>query len=283
MTRCASEFRLLAAAIVVLSCSGRDAPAFALCDSCPDLFASTSTAQQTALAEPRVQSTRVHGRYVDRRLQRKLDVPTRPPLARRAALTAFAAVPISGGAIGANMSAVIADSAPPVADEATPATPAFRIDQLFNIMAAGPSDQPEEMAALRADMLSQLHMRQAFDRSGILVPTVIAFGTGLLLIGGILGSARLHAFAQHLPPNLRSDHTMLLRAVSLGGNGTAPILSGAAIAPNLLLVAPAVQGRTAVHPSSAISFANRRPADRLRLGTSSRSSSVCVLTRSIPS
>ncbi len=207
MARCASEFRLLAAAIMVLSCTGRDAHAFALCDSCPDLFANTSTAQQTALAAPRVQSTLVHGRYVDHRLQRKLDVPPRPPLARRTALTAFAAVPISGGAIGANVSALIADSAPPVADEATPATPAFRIDQLFNIMAAGPSDQPEEVAALRADVLSQFHMPQASPgpdfRSGFFVPTVIAFGTGLLLIGGILGSARLHAFAP--PPHQVSE------------------------------------------------------------------------------
>jgi hypothetical protein len=214
MARCASEFRLLAAAIVVLSCSGRDAHAFALCDNCPDLFASTSTAQQTALAEPRVQSTRVHGRYVDRRLQRKLDVPPRPPLARRTAFTAFAAFPISGGAIGANVSAVITDSAPPVPDEATSATPAFRVDQLFNIMAAGPSDQPEEVAVLRADVLSQFHMPQASpspdDRSGFLVPTVIALGTGLLLIGGIFGSARLDAFAVPPSPSRRSDRAMLL-------------------------------------------------------------------------
>jgi hypothetical protein len=107
-------------------------------------------------------------------------------------------------------------------------------------MAAGPSDQPEEMAALRADMLGQLHMRQASPgpdgRSGFLVPTVIASGTGFLLIGGILVSARLYDFAKPLPPR-----AVLLRAVSLEGDGTAPILSGAAVAPDLLLVATAGQ------------------------------------------
>jgi hypothetical protein len=281
ITRWSSEFRLLAAAIVALSCLGRDAHAFTLCENCPDLFAA-SIAQRTTQAEPRAQSTRVHDRIVSRRLQRKLDVPPRPPLARRTALTAFAAVPISGGTIGANVSVTIADPVPLAPDAAMPATPALRIDHLFNIMAAGPSDRPEEVAVLRADVLSQFHMPQASpspdDRSSFFVPTAIAFGSGLLLIGGILGSARLHAFSVPPPPGRRSDRAMFLigrtpqsmngnpladpigspgvtepatvfaevarrnarrRAMSPGRGETAPIPSVAAVTPDLLLVAAA--------------------------------------------
>jgi hypothetical protein len=64
---------------------------------------------------------------------------------------------------------------------------------LFNIMGAEPSDRPEEVAALRASMLSQLRMRQSApgpdDRIGFLVPTLIVFGGCLILIGAVLVSA----------------------------------------------------------------------------------------------
>jgi hypothetical protein len=73
-------------------------------------------------------------------------------------------------------------------DAAVPATPAFRIDELFNIIGAEPSDQPAEVAALRADMLAQLPMRQSTprtnDRTAFLV-SVTVFGSGLLLIAAV--------------------------------------------------------------------------------------------------
>jgi hypothetical protein len=77
------------------------------------------------------------------------------------------------------------------ADAAKPATPALRVDELFNIIAAGPSDKPAEVAALRAGVLAQFLMRQASPgRTGFPVPTLIAFCGGLLLIGTVLVTAR---------------------------------------------------------------------------------------------
>jgi hypothetical protein len=216
MTRWSSEFRLLAAAIVVLSCSSDDAHAFALCENCPDLFATTSTtstAQRTARAEPRAPSTRVHDRYVSRRWHGRGDDPLRPSQTRRTALTAFAAVPIGSGATGANVAAAITDSTPPVADAATPATPAFRIDVLFNMLAAGPSDQPEEVAGLRARVLNQLLIRQSASSPGegvgVLIPTLIVLGGGLL-IGAVLISARRQVPARPRMSGRQPSRTMLL-------------------------------------------------------------------------
>ena len=212
MARWASEFRLLAAAIVALSCLGRDAHAFALCENCPDLFASSSTAQPTARAEPRVQSTRVHDRYVSRRRHQSHDDSSSLSLARRRALTAFAAVPMGRGATDANVSAAITDSAPPLADPATPATPALRIDELFNVMAAGRSDQPEEVAALRTSVLSQFRMRQSApspaEGVGFLIPALIVLGGGLL-IGAVLISARSHVPALPCIPGRQPSRTFL--------------------------------------------------------------------------
>jgi hypothetical protein len=208
MARWSSECGLFAVAIVALSCSGRDTHAFALCDGCPDLFTNAPIAQQ--VAEPRAPSTRVHDRYVSRRRHQSRDVPSPPSLARRTALTAFAAVPIVRGATGANI-AVVAEPAPApsVADAELPATPALRIDHLFNIMAAGPSDRPEEVATLRASVLGQFRGRQSAphpnESTGFVEPTLIAFGGGLLLVGVVLVSARRHAFALARKPGQRSD------------------------------------------------------------------------------
>jgi hypothetical protein len=195
VSRWPSGCRLLMVAFVALSCSDCGAHAYALCDGCPDLFASTPIAQQAtlALAPPRAQSTRLHDHYVNHLRQKRRDNSSPPSLTCCSPLTAFAQEwPVKNP--GATPS-VVAEPEPGIADEEMPATPALRIDQLFNVMAAGPSDQPEEMAVLRADVLSQFHVRQASpspdDRSGFLLPTAIAFGTGLLLLGGILGSARL--------------------------------------------------------------------------------------------
>jgi hypothetical protein len=196
MTRWSSEFRLLAAAIVALSCSGRDANAFALCATCPDLFAGTSTAQRTARTEPTAESARAHDRYVSRRPHQSHDDSSSP--ARRTALAAFAAVRLRGKSTDPSVRLTIADPPPPVADQATPATPTLRIDQLFNILAAGPSDQPDEAAALRASVLNQLLMRQSApspgEGVGFLIRTLVVLGGGLL-IGAVLISSRRHVSA----------------------------------------------------------------------------------------
>jgi hypothetical protein len=195
MTRWSFEFRLLAVAFVALSCSGRDAHAFALCEHCPELFSSTPAAQQTALPQQRAQNTRPHDGYVDRRWHQKRNDPSPPLSARPTALTAFAAVPTGSGSSNANRAATMSGSAPLVAEAAVPATPALRIDELFNFMAVGPSDQPDE--ALRASVLAQFLLRQSPDpdgRPGILVPALIVL-TGGLFIGAVLVSAKRHAFS----------------------------------------------------------------------------------------
>jgi hypothetical protein len=101
-----------------------------------------------------------------------------------------------------------------VADAATPATPALRIDELFNMLAAGPPDQPEEVAALRTSVLSQFRMRQS-DPSpgegvGLLIPTLIVLGGGGLLIGAVVISARSHVLALPRIPGRQPSRTMLL-------------------------------------------------------------------------
>jgi hypothetical protein len=205
MARWSSEYRLWAVAFVALSCSGCDAHAAALCENCPELFASTPTAEQAALPRRRSQGTRPHDRYVSRRLHQRRDDSRPPPLlARRTPLTAFAAVTVERGAADASVSATIADPAPLGPDATMPATPALRIDELFNIMGAEPSDQPEEVAALRANMLSQFRMRQSApgpdDRIGYLVPTLIVFGGCLILIGAVLVSADKSQFPERVVP-----------------------------------------------------------------------------------
>jgi hypothetical protein len=213
MARWSSECRLWAVAFAALSCSGCDAHAVALCENCPELFASTPTAEQAALPRQRAQSTRPHDRYVSRRWHQRRDDSRPPLLARRTPLTAFAAVTVERCAAGASVSATIADPAPLGPDATMPATPALRIDELFNIMGAGPSDQPEEVAALRANMLSQFRMRQSApgpdDRIGFLVSTLIAFGGGLILIGAVLVSAGRHAFGLPCTLGRRRDRSML--------------------------------------------------------------------------
>lgn len=187
MTRWSSGFRLLAVAFVALSCSDRHARAFTLCEHCPELFASSPITQQTAPPQRRAQNTRLHDRYVNRRQrQRRDDPPSSPLSARGTGLTAFAAVPRGNGSSDATGPVGMSDSAPLVAEAAVPPTPALRIDELFNLMAAGPSDQPDE--ALRASVLAQFPMRQSpdpDDRTGFLVPALIALAGGLL-IGALL-------------------------------------------------------------------------------------------------
>jgi hypothetical protein len=72
-------------------------------------------------------------------------------------------------------------------DAAVPATPAFRIDKLFNIMGAEPSDQPAEVAALRADMLAQLPMRQSTPRTNAtaFLELITVFGSGLIMMAAV--------------------------------------------------------------------------------------------------
>jgi hypothetical protein len=195
-----SQCRWLAVAFVALSCSGREAHAFALCDGCPDLFASTLTApvRQAAPPQQRAQST-IPARHVNRHRDQRRDDPVLPLLGRRTPLTAFAmesAAPSKPTDTTDSSSAVtIANPALTlVAEAAMPATPALRIDELFNIMAAGPSDEPAEVAAVRAIVLAQFLVRHASpapdNRTEFPVPTLIAFGGGLLLIGAVLVSAR---------------------------------------------------------------------------------------------
>src|SRR6202035_5720821 len=131
MARWSSEWRLWAVAFGALSCSGCDAHAFALCENCPELFASTPIAQQAALPKQQAQTTRLPDRYVNRRRHQRHDAPRPPSLARRTPLTAFAAVTLERGLTGASASVTVAHPAPLVADATTPATPALRIDELF--------------------------------------------------------------------------------------------------------------------------------------------------------
>jgi hypothetical protein len=233
MARWSSECRLFAVAFVMLSCSDCGAHAFALCDGCPDLFANTPITQQAALPQPRAQSIPLHDRNVNRRRHQRRD-PSPRSLACCKPLTAFAkSLPDSQltetGAAASENVPVVAGPAPSGADADPPATPALRIDQLFNIMAAGPSDRPEETAGMRADMLGQFRDRQSSpypnESTGFVVPTLIAFGGGLLLVGVVLVSARRQVFAVPRKPSRGSDRNTSLtdRArllTRLGGNLT---------------------------------------------------------------
>jgi hypothetical protein len=222
MPRWSSQCGLFVVGFVALWCSDSGAYAFALCKGCPELLASTPLSQRAALPQQRAQSTHLHDRSINRRWHHITRAEPRPlSLARRPALTAFAAETTSftpsqlmdGDAIDAIVSGAIADPEPLVADAAMPTTPALRIDELFNIMAAGPSDRPEEVAALRASILTQFLMRQSpspEDRTGFLVTALIAFTVGLLIGGAVLISAKSHAFVLPRTPVRRRDRTMLL-------------------------------------------------------------------------
>jgi hypothetical protein len=215
MVRWSSECRLFAVAFVALSCSACGAHAFALCDGCPDLFAKTPIAQQAALPQPSAQSIPLPDRNVNRRRHQRSAAPSPPSLDCCKPLTDFAELfsdtqlTETGAAVSENLP-LLAEPAPSVADADLPATPALRIDQLFNIMAAGPSDRPEEVAALRASVLSRFRDRQSYpddpdESSGFVVPTLIAFGGGLLLVGVVIVSARRHAFALPRKLSRRND------------------------------------------------------------------------------
>ena len=220
-----SECRLFAMAFVMLSCSDCGANAFALCDGCPDLFANTPITQQAALPQPRAQSIPPHDRNVNRRRHQRRD-PSPPLLACCKPLTAFAeSFPDSqlmetGAAARANVP-VVAEPALSVPDGELPATPALRIDQLFNIMAVGPTDRPEEVAVLRASLVGQFRDRQSFpypnERTGFVVPMLVTFGGGLLLVGVVIVFTRRHAFALPRKPSRRGDRNNSLtdRARSL--------------------------------------------------------------------
>ena len=230
MARWSSECRLFAVAFMMLSYSGCAAHAFALCDGCPNLFANTPIAQQAALPPPRAQSIRPRDRDVNRGRHQRRDAPTPPSLACCKPLTAaelFSDSQLSEAGAAANENVpLLAEPALRVADGELPAMPALRIDQLFNIMAAGPSDRPEEVAALRASVLSWFRDRRSFkdpdESTGFVVPTNIAFGVGLLLVGVVLVSARRRAFALPRKPGRRSDRNNSLadrarRLTRLGG------------------------------------------------------------------
>jgi hypothetical protein len=195
-----SERGWLAVAFVALACSGSDVHAFALCEDCPDLFASTPIAQQAALPQQRAQSTRLHDRYVSRRQHQGLNDSLPASLAFAAERAGF------------TLSELIHLGE---SEAATPATAALRIDELFNIMAAGPSDQPEQVAALRSNMLSQFRLRQSFagpdNRTAFLVPAIIAFGGGLL-IGTVLISAKSQTFGLPRIPGRQRSRSPLSEA-----------------------------------------------------------------------
>jgi hypothetical protein len=214
MVRWSSECKLFAVAFVALSCSDCGAHAFSLCDGCPDLFAKIPIAQQAALPQPSAQSIPLHDRNVNRRRHQRSDAPSPPSLACCKPLTDFAELFSDSqltemGAIASENLPVVAEPAPSVADPEFPATPALRIDQFFNIMAAGPSDRPEEVAVLRASVLSQFRDRQSSpypdESTGFVLLTLIACIGGLLLVGVVLASARRHAFALPRKPGRRSD------------------------------------------------------------------------------
>jgi hypothetical protein len=267
MARWSSECRLWAVAFVALSCSGCDSYAFALCENCPELFASTPIAQQTALPQQRAQSTRPYDRYVSRRWHQRRDDSRPLSRARHTPLTAFAAVTLERGLIGASVSGTVADPTPLEVDATTPATPALRIDELFNIMAAGPSDQPEEVAALRASMLGEFRMRQPSpgpdDRTGFLVPTLIAFGGGLLLIGAVLVSARRPAFTPSRTPVWLRDRIMLPsdRARRRRTNGTS--LEGPTVSSGVRERLPNQAGATPAGRRSRSAMVNRHFSRRV--------------------
>jgi hypothetical protein len=185
MARWSSECRLFAVASVALSCSACHAHAFALCEYCPDLFESTPVAYQAALPRRQVQSTPLHDRYASRWHQKR-DDPLPPWLVFGVeTVGSTASQPMDEGASSAK-------------------TPAVRIDEFFNLMSVGESDQPEQVVALRSSVLAQLLIGQASpkpsDRTGFLLQVLMAFGSSLL-VGAALIAGR-YTFAT--PPTTRA-------------------------------------------------------------------------------
>jgi hypothetical protein len=175
-----SECRLFAVASVALSCSACDAHAFALCEHCPDLFASTPIAYQAALPRRRVQSTPLHDHYASRWHQKR-DDPLPPQLVFGAeTVGSTASQPMDEGASSST-------------------TPAVRIDEFFNLMSVGESDQPEQVVALRAS-------------TGFVLPVLIAFGSSLLI-----GAALIAGVILLLPRLLRERRAPKTEAVETGG------------------------------------------------------------------
>jgi hypothetical protein len=199
-----SQFGLVAAALLTLLCSDRDARAFALCDGCPDLFASTAAAPTQKAAQPqhRSQSGRQHLHHAQLSWHQRRKRAPFFTTAGRASFKAFAEstiVPSSSHtdtAVPPRDASATADDqspTPPATDEFLPATPAARIDQLFNLLAVGPSDRPENVAASRDDVIAQLIVRQsppADDRTVFRLQTGIAFAIGSLLTGAALALVR---------------------------------------------------------------------------------------------
>jgi hypothetical protein len=206
MARWSSPCRLLVVTLVALWCSSRDEHAFAQCKRCPELFASTTAAsvQSDELPQHSDQGTGPHGRYVNRQHQRHIDP----------------AQVTDAGATDAMAFATAAAPALPLGRDApVPATPAFRIDELFNIMGAEPSAQPAEVAALRADMLAQLPMRQSTPRTNdttAFLKLISVFGSGLLLIAAVF-------VAVTWPARLRAALASLRGAMNLSQRAFATI------------------------------------------------------------
>jgi hypothetical protein len=168
-----SPCRPLVVILVALWCSSRDEHAFAQCKRCPPLFASTTTAsvQSDVIPQHGDQGIGPHGRYVNRQHQKRIDP---------------AQVTDTGATDAMALAAAAAPALPLGHDAAVPATPAFRIDELFNFMGAEPSDQPAEVAALRAGMLAQL--RQSTPRTNdttAFLELIAVFGSGLSLIAAV--------------------------------------------------------------------------------------------------
>jgi hypothetical protein len=191
-------------ALVTLLYSGRDARAFALCNGCPELFAGrpAAPAQKAAQPQHRSQSGRQHAHHAQLSWHERRKRPPTFTTAGRASFKAFAEstdILSSPQRLMAttpgDASATVDDQSPtPATDKFPPATPAARIDQLFNLLAVGPSDSSENVAARRDDVMAQLIMRwspPANDRSVFRLQPAIAFAIGSLLTGSALALARL--------------------------------------------------------------------------------------------
>jgi hypothetical protein len=219
-----SQLGLVTVALVTLSCSGRDARAFALCNGCPELFASTPAApiQKVAPPQHRLPSARRHAHHAELGWHQRRNGPPAFATAGRASLKAFAestddvpsSPPTDTAMVPEDASAPVGDQSPaPATDQPPPATPAARIDQLFNMLAVGPSDRPEDVAASRDDVIAQLIVRRAApadDGTVLRLQTAIAFAVGSLLTGAALALARRRlGFAPPGPPDRRHRSSAL--------------------------------------------------------------------------
>jgi hypothetical protein len=146
MARLSRRCRLLAVAIVALLCSAFDAHAFALCDDCPDLFASTPIAQQAALPQRWLQRAPLHDRYASRWHQTRDD-----PLPHWLVFGAET--------VGSTASQPMDEAA------SSAATPALRIDAFFSLVSVGATDQPEQAAVLRTSVQGTAPYRPRLSKS----------------------------------------------------------------------------------------------------------------------